>query len=163
VKEKDGSTHKLDWVFFRMKKITGLGTDDTSAEIASGFMLLPTQPHRYSILFADNAHFAEIRPLVEELVNEWTKYKTTPAGIAALALHKDIYTPFSTQKIHVDRFTALDRLMYWEPGKYSLEMRVHTTRPERTFTRNWVFEISKAESDRPPTVELCGPGDPPTY
>ena len=147
-KEKDGSTHHFDWILFRAEKITGLGTEDTSAEIASGFMLLTTQPHRYSILFSDTAHLAEVKPLVDELVNEWTEYKTAPAQMAALSQHRDIYQPFSTLPIHVRTFTALDRLMYWEPGRYSLEMRVHTTRPERTFTRNWTFEITKAESDR---------------
>jgi len=148
IKEKDGSTHHFDWILFRAEKITGLGTEDTSAEIASGFMLLTTQPHRYSILFSDTAHSAEMKPHVESLVEEWTTYRYTPAAIAALLQQKDIYTPFSTQKAHVDTWAALDRLMYWQPGKYSLEMRVHTTRPERTFTRNWVFEITKAESDR---------------
>lgn len=147
-KHKDGSTHHFDWILFRAEKITGLGAEDTSAEIASGFMLLTTQPHRYSILFSDTGHSAEMKPHIDALVEEWTTYRYSPGAIAALLQQKDIYAPFSTHGTHVNTWTALDRLMYWEPGKYSLEMRVHTTRPERTFTRDWVFELTKAESDR---------------
>jgi len=148
VKEKDGSTHVLDWLLFRAEKITGLGTEDTSAEIATGFMLMMTQPHRYSILFADTATQNELKPHVAALVEAWSAHKSTPGVIASLVANRDIYGPFSTTKVHTDTFTVLDRQMYWEPGRYSFEMRVHTTRPERTFTRTWTFEISKAESER---------------
>ncbi len=149
VKEKDNSTHVLDWLLFRAEKITGLGTEDISAEIATGFMLLTTQPHRYSILFTDTATQNELKPHVEGLQAAWADYEREPATVAALLAKKDIYSPFiQSGGIHTETWAILERRMYWEPGRYSLEMRVQTTRPERTFTRKWRFQITQEEFER---------------
>lgn len=160
VKEKDGSTHSFDWLLFRAEKINNLGTEDVWAEIASGFMLLTSQPHRYSTLFCDRTTQEELKASIEALQKAWSEHKGTPASVAALAAQRDIYIPFSQTKPHVDTWGALDRKMYWEPGKYSLEMQVHTTRPEREFTRQWTFEISPAEFEtlRMNAVILCRVG-----
>ena len=47
------------------------------------------------------------------------------------------YDTFSKTPVHVDAFANLDRLCYWEPGRYELKMTVETSRPERTFSRRW--------------------------
>ena len=42
-----------------------------------------------------------------------------------------------------DSFGTIDRLMYWEPGTYKLEIFVNTSRPEESFVDEWMFELTE--------------------
>ena len=55
------------------------------------------------------------------------------------------YKEFNESKIHVDSYTALDRLFYWEPGEYLLVIKVNTSRPNRAFERKWKFSLKEDE------------------
>lgn len=159
IKQKDSSRHVLDWGVFRTEKLNIGGNQEMSLELPSGFMLTTTQPHRYNILFFDVSIQAEIRSHLEKLREAWTKAVLDAGGrqlleqdvdLAAISAEiqqglNKLYNDFSKTPAHTNVFTELDRLCYWTPGTYSLEMRVYTSRPERSFTRNWTFEISQAE------------------
>lgn len=155
IKERDGSHHSFEWLLFKAEKMTSQGKDDISLEIAAGFMLLITQPRSYSILFVDAATRAEIKPALETLQREWTKYATAkgtgPAESIQVAIGKALvesstaFQNFSKERVATDTYSILERRLYWEPGRYFLQMRVNTTRPENTFHRNWTFELSEPD------------------
>jgi hypothetical protein len=157
-KTKDSSKHLFQWGFFRPPQVS-LGTkQDVSLELPSGFMLTTTEPRRYNILFYDTALQAEMRPHIEKVSKEWYRVLTETDGGRLFRLDsdpmsrsmqlEDAYSTFSKAQVCVQEYTALDRLCYWEPGQYELEMRVNTARPERTFSKKWTFGLSESEKER---------------
>lgn len=136
VRLKDGSTHRLDWGFFGSEKIT-LGFPENHLELASGFMLLTSQPRRYNIAFVDTQLQNEIRPIIEKVRMEWSKTYSN-ANLESIRRFEEaadmrlnyifqqglekLYEDFFNSKEHVDAYTSLDRHCYWEPGKYELQM-----------------------------------------
>ena len=176
IKLKDSSRHKFEWGLFRSEKFTVGGKQETSLELPTGFMLTTAQPYRYNILFSDSLVQSEIRPLINELTNSWTKTlfdeggrSATEQGVNPIGglvqsqqVLKALYDKFSKQDVHIKAFTALDRLCYWEPGKYSLEMCVNTFRPSGSFVKQWSFELSREDSERLRLnaiiviLEICG-------
>jgi hypothetical protein len=170
-KQKDSSKHHFEWGVFRTQKLTVSGTQEASVELPYGFMLTTTQPHRYNIQFFDNSLQAEIRPHVTTVGKEWAEavgqLPSLGVGFAPVqAAHQqavqDLWQEFSKKRLLLEAYTTIDRLCYWESGRYFLEMRANTASPNRTFTRCWFFELSEEEvkSIRLNTVKLlqdvCG-------
>jgi hypothetical protein len=156
-KLKDSSRHVLEWGVFRSQKISLTGSGEAFIELPAGFMLTTAQPQRYNIQFYDTAVQQEMSPHVVEVQREWQKEfmnlgigKLLELGVDAETISgrvNEAYAKFSATRSHVNAYTALDRLCYWEPGRYSLLMRVNTARPERSFTEAWTFELSEEESN----------------
>jgi hypothetical protein len=159
VKQKDRSRHTFNWFVFRAEKLTAAGTEDSSYEVAAGFILLTTQPYRYSILFADYATRDEMKPHIESLQAGWNSYtrqaadtvvrRGTAASVAsighAVAQSPDTFGEFAKTQISVDTYGVMERRLYWEAGTYALEMNVRTTRPENNFQRRWKFHLTEAD------------------
>lgn len=154
-KVKDSSKHVLQWGLFRPPQMS-IGVErNMTLEIPSGFMLTTSQPHRYNILFFDIALQSEIRPHIENIRQGWytllsSRPKMSVAGHLSEVENalENLYAEFSKSSAHVQAFTAIDRLCYWEPGQYELQMRVVTARPERSYTKRWKFELSDEEVER---------------
>jgi hypothetical protein len=169
-KQKDSSKHSFEWGVFRAQRFTLGGAQEGSFELPSGFLLTTTQPRRYNIQFFDVATQAEITPHVVTVVRGWAEVSgkfdlgTGPAQMQAAIQQAlaNLHVEFSRSEGYVSAYAAIDRLCYWEAGRYSLEMRVNTARPDRTFQRRWFFELSENEvhSIRLNTVkllqDLCG-------
>lgn len=157
VREKDKAQHVFKWIAFQSPKIDVAGSQPTSMEIPSGFLISPNSPHRFNIVFNDNDLFQDIGHLLNEYISEW--YKTTeelskiwppligtPPPQNILNQQFELIERFRASKIHVDTFTALDRKCYWEPGDYQLTVNVTASKPDRVFTRKYRFSISEADS-----------------
>lgn len=169
-KQKDSSTHSFERGVFRTQKLTLGGTQEESFELPSCFLLTTTQPHRYNIQFFDVATQAEIARHVVKVIRGWAEVgakldpSADPAQVqtAVQQALANLHAEFSRSEVYVSAYSAIDRLCYWEAGRYSLEMRVNTARPDRTFQRRWFFELSESEvhSIRLNTVkllqDLCG-------
>jgi hypothetical protein len=150
-KLKDGSTHHLDWIVFRAEKLTADGTEDSSYEVAAGFILLTTQPYRYSILFGDSVTRDEMKPHIEKVQAEWNNYTrgastaVAKVGSPTVPQPPEIFEKYLNTGLSLEAYNVLDRRMYWEAGKYYLGMYVRTTRPEDTFRRGWTFELTEED------------------
>lgn len=125
-------------------------------EIPSGFLISPSIPHRFSIVFNDNDLFEDVRPVFNSYLTEWYKIldqltKSRPslgslrqAGIPTQ--QAAIIEGFRKSKIRTDTYTALDRKCYWEPGKYRLDINVRASKPDKAFTNSYHFSINEADS-----------------
>lgn len=168
VRLKDNAERSFDWVMFRAQKVTA-GTAQ-ELEVPAGFMMTTQSPRRYNIQFVDLDSQNEMRPHLARLQEGWkqqfaqlnlgnlvgtTNYQ--PAVSAAFA-------EFATEPLFVEVYGALQRLCYWEPGRYSLEMNVATSRPSRTFSRTWGFTLTdeRCQALRLNSIEVaqaaCGQG-----
>jgi hypothetical protein len=127
--------------------------------LPAGFLLMPTQPWRYNVLFNDTGFLEQhVQPVVGTLSTAWFAAVQQALGGAALSTipqqaqvqvqqaSQAAYPVFSTQMPHVSAYTALNQQFYWNPGWYRILMRIETARPERSFERRWRFELSQAQS-----------------
>lgn len=151
IKKKDSSSHEFNWGIFRTEKLTHSG-DETSFDLPYGFLLSTTLPRRYSIQFHDLQTQSELQKITNKVSKEWSSTiyesmkknpeKSFPETTNEPELSQfSIYQNFSMTKIHVESYTALDRLCYWEMGEYTIEMIVYTSNPNHEFHKSWSFTI----------------------
>jgi hypothetical protein len=123
------------------------------------FTLTLGSPFPYNIQFWDREVQEEIRPHLEGLRTAWAQAFLEAGGSQLLeagadlatvgselqAAMKNLYKTFSQRPEHVQAFSSLGRLCYWEPGRYHLQMDVQTARPNRTYSQAWEFELSTGD------------------
>jgi hypothetical protein len=167
-RHRDGARHLFQWQLFRSESFNLAGDSNMSLALATGFMLRAVEPTPYNILFHDSQVFAELRPVIAELQNAWREFEesskkssavikgSVPAesepqqGNAIVAAdgngNLDITrSDFLRTKVAVNCYDRLLRGFYWERGKYGIELRVFSAKPDRTFTQSWEFELSEDE------------------
>lgn len=156
VRKKDQAQHNFRWIAFRSPKIDLAGTQPSSMEIPSGFLISPNSPHRYNIVFNDNDLFQDFRPIFSDYITEWNKVveqlatkpldPNSPFYTQTVKEHYVIIENFRNSKKHVDTYTALDRKCYWDDGEYSLILNVRTSKPDKIFSNNYCFSITETDS-----------------
>jgi hypothetical protein len=144
VKEKDHSQHGFEWCLFRSLKMTVGKGQEIALELPYSFMVMQSQPHRYNILFYDQARQEEIRPALTSVMEAWNRHRLDPSHITDVP--KTAYASFNSTTPHVTAVTILDRLFYWEPGTYRLCMIVETEKG-KSFMKHWLFMLS-AEDEK---------------
>lgn len=157
IRQKDSSRHRFEWSLLRGHQVTIAQPQNVTVEIASGFMLRPAQPHRYSILFTDLAAQEEINSLLYPVAHAWQQSRNRamaqgsqpspgPAEAAALSVQQ-AYDEFARTSEFNDAWSKIGRVCYWEPGRYSIVVTVYTFKPDRQFQRKWSFELTPEESE----------------
>ena len=110
----------------------------------AGFMLQPTAPRRYNIVFIDMAAQAAVRQLTDPLQAAW--FAALTANNVPTDGHQNYYeTQFNGTLLHVNTFADLDPIIYWHPGEYRMRLKIHTTRPDGDFFENWRFTLTAAD------------------
>lgn len=159
VKEKDQSRHRFEWGLFRSSKVIAGRPEELTLELPAGFMLLISQPHRFNIQFHELSRQDEIRKVLEPVQQAWF---TELSKALSIQSHQTVYQTFSQGEEHVTAYTELDRLCYWEAGKYQLSMSVNTEPRNRQFQKTWSFFLSSEDINiirlNPITIlrEMCG-------
>ncbi len=160
---KDHSRHSFSWGLFHSHEFTAPAGKEMAVNLPAGFIVTRVQPHQFGIVFLDTTLQDEVGPYVERLRSAWTKAFADAMGPALLALAQalkiglgtgpvgntanDVYSDLSKGDIYRDAMTKLERSFYWEPGQYTIEMRVHVVEPDRIFTKKWTVEISQPDSE----------------
>lgn len=163
VKCKDQSRHQFEWGVFRSPRIALGKPEDLSLELPAGFMVLTSQPHRYSIQFHDMKIQEEIRSVLEPVSRKWGEIvarqrATVPpkettdlaawfSSVGAMLSTKNqaAFEEFSKTPEFTDALTRIDRLCYWERGDYELLLIIRTARPDRQFQHKWWFALSESD------------------
>lgn len=150
VRLKDSSSHRFSWGIFRS---LAFGTANQTFELSSGFLARPEEPYRYNIQFWERTFQDEIRPKLEALRQAWQErvvqqlgddLQTVASGSSAApeaaelrGKFEKLYRQFSQQGLHVSTYENLQRMCYWEPGSYRIELRVATAQPSAVHTASW--------------------------
>jgi len=147
-KQKDSSKHLFDWTFFRSQKLTSKG-QEAEFELPYSFMLSTSQPKRYNISFVDTNTRQEMQKIIQKVRQAWTDLISpeiqTGIPLTAEIISTKYHNEFSKSKTHVDAYTQLDRLCYWEPGQYSITLKVYTSRPNQPFEERWKFNLEEEQ------------------
>ena len=172
VREKDGSTHDFEWALFRSNRVKYSQPSELEVELASGFMLMQKQAHRYNILFAEQVFIQEMNNALTPMVTAWNTQAPRPqdlqqatAGTTIEQLRESTYKEFLKNPVSLLAYNAVDRMRYWDAGVYRLTLSVETVHPDMTFETAWKFELSATDAERlsynsPNIVDrACGIGD----
>jgi len=157
-RKKDGASHTFEWAFFRGYQVNLARPEDMTFELASGFLLTTSQPHRFNIFLIDFPVRDEIERCLRQLVTAWDQYseaweerhedQAQPSDDTEANETNLAYEKFRSSTEHVNSFQEITRLCYWEPGDYKLQLTVETALPVRSFSRTWGFSLTNEDSDR---------------
>lgn len=149
---KDNLQRHFQWLVLRPASfMVGAPTQAGPFELASGFMLLVSEPRKYNILFVDEEFQARVMQTAAPAKEAWGNLlaKTMSAGgpLTDQDLGK-LYATFRNTPEHVRAFTELDRMLDWQPVEYLIEMRVNTANPDKTFRYCSRFSLTPQDIER---------------
>lgn len=152
-KVKDGAHHQFEWSMFRDLKLTIGGGPIASFEMPSGFLLMATQPRRYNILFSDSNVQVEIQNKIQALKQAWGSFqweatRKNPSIQSDQQWQSNLFVEFSKEPSCPVTSNELQRLCWWDAGQYNVQITIQTVRPDRSFKRNWSFELPESDSQR---------------
>jgi hypothetical protein len=163
VKKIDGSVREFEWKAFRIPKLTFGTTGGQSVEVSFdlplSLMITPLQPHRFKVLFADEASLQPALPAAQKMQQEWVS-RIQRLGMPKLDVHvlsqpqllKKLRTAFShpaaVSETYEHLMDLLHTLNYWQSGKYQLTMILQTARPAKTIRKTWSFTLPEAELEK---------------
>jgi hypothetical protein len=130
---RDQSQHRFDWAWAR---------SGTATELPAGFLVPESQAQRYNLIFADVDTREDIGRTLAPVSEDWVQeiVANPPQDDAA---RYALYGGFSNTQVHVNAHAELTRLSYWDDGDYELLLEIHTTRPDKTFTKSWRFSLTQ--------------------
>ncbi len=145
IRHRDGAKHVFDWVLFRTEKLNFIGGLQQpelimEAELPCGMILNTNQSIRYNILFNDVVTADEVNQIIAPLRENWQTFILTELESKPI---QTLYEEFSKSDIHVERFTKLSRLCYWEAGDYTLIFIIRSSKPDNIFMLKWDFSLTE--------------------
>jgi hypothetical protein len=160
-REKDSSKHEFHWIGFfpRAIPLTPTAAEQSSFEVASGFMVLQNDPRRFNILFADSSTKEEMD---SPLAKAYEALLSSKQGLGidnlggclryepnkAMELLTKIGNEYRKHPDYVSAYSDLTKICYWQAGAYQLSMDVSTARPNHRFTTRCRFELSADDEKR---------------
>jgi hypothetical protein len=139
---RDNMQRRFEWLALRPASFVIGVPAQTQLEIASGFMLLTSEPWKYHIVFLDPQFQAEVMSVVERVRNAWAAFWAANGGAVPGADLNDLFQQFRMRREHVDAFTQLDRMLDWQPVEYAINVHVNTANPNNTFSRTFRFSVT---------------------
>lgn len=144
-RDRDSLCRKLEWLALRPASVVLGAPAQTSLELASGFMLLTSQPFKYNIFFTDPQFQTRLATVVDALRGHWFNFLLAATGGDAPQEVSEVYGRFVQERTHVDAYTEIDRMFDWQPETYTAEMRVNTANPDRRFHRVFHFSLTEEQ------------------
>lgn len=154
-KHRDQSKHTFEWLAFRSHRASITGASDPAGfvEAASGFMVTPNTPRRVCVVFSDVETRQHIQKQIAAALDSFWEYRRSEPfqlldqrflldDAQVLQLLQGLQEKYQNDPTRIDAYTAIDRICYWEAGKYDVEVRVHSARPNQTFTEKWTIELT---------------------
>lgn len=145
-RQRDQAQHQFNWLAFRSNQLT-LGTaQGLVLELASGFIVTPTQPHRYNILLSDRLQRQDMVTPMTQISRIWTDRDRNARAQNPTVNSAQLFQTLIKEGQVTQLWSAIQRLCYWEAGEYSIEVRVRTLHPNRTFPLCKTFTISNQDA-----------------
>lgn len=175
VREQDSSNRAFDWRYVRFPIYSASG-GSWNFGTAGGFLVSPSQPTRYDLLFYDPAVEKAFEPMKSRIEELWSEHveraleAVETVGVAARLLEQNapiaandpqavapVHQPLDEEQVFQDFYETdevqrlradIDRACHWEHGRYLLFMDIHTAEPNRTFPNRWAFDLTENDVRR---------------
>jgi len=145
---RDNMQRKFEWAALRPLSIIVGAATQPNLEIASGFMLLVSAPLKFNIVFKDPDFQAQVASVTAPTRGAWETFWSNNGGAAPTADVSNLFFQFRDTLPHVNAYAELDRMLDWQPVEYSLDVRVNTANPKRTFTTVFRFSLNAEDVQR---------------
>lgn len=156
---RDEAKHTHEWNAFKSTELFISENYPLKIELPSGFLISPKVPYRFNISFYDNELMKDIKLEFSKYFNKWMKYhdelnkiRNESIALGLVTEHEIIEEQirkigeFRTCRVSTEVFGKLNSLFYWDAGKYSIELNVQTSKPDKTFIENYEFELTEEDS-----------------
>ncbi|MCJ7654341.1 MAG: hypothetical protein MUO97_03410, partial [Dehalococcoidia bacterium] len=157
----DSSKHEFEWLAFRPYRIPLVPTSagEHFIETASGFMVTPNEPKRICIFFSDSQTRQEIQRHLNVASNAfWSLRLNFTYRVLdqirlidqsqVLEIRNRLADEYRQDSRHVSAYTEIDRIFYWRPGTYTLELQIYSAKPDKTFSEKWVIQITQEQTQQ---------------
>ncbi len=149
---RDNASYSFEWTAFRSNQFTMGNVSNIQLELPSGFIVSLSQPHRFNILFSDiERKNQEMMPLMRNVDSIWdarVQWALTQQPVPnSTDLFNQWVTPIAPKGV-LDFYSGIERLCYWDEGRYLLTIVIQTENPANRFSFNRNFEISTEDSRR---------------
>lgn len=169
IRQQDQSQRSFELRYVRFPIYSATGSS-WNFGTAGGFLISPSQPIRYDLLFYDPAVQNAIEPMKSRIEELWSQHvdrtleAIEAAGVAARPVEQNVPAvandPQAVAPVHqqvdeeqvfqefyeteeVQRLRAdIDRACHWETGRYLIVMDIKSAEPDRTFPHKWAFELT---------------------
>lgn len=156
IRLRDSAQRCLRWRAFRSNSVNAPGTTG-AIDLARSFLVQPTAPYNYNIVFADQEFEAEFRARLNEVGDRWRAFvsaeseKSSPPldverilqdNTASQPLFSAFFEQEFARLLHVD----VQERFFWHSGDYELALDIAVSRPSRALTTRWRFQLSDKDS-----------------
>lgn len=152
-KMKNDEKHNFVWAAFRSPRINLGSPTETDFEVPSSFIIKVEQPHRFVITFSDVSTQSGILPYIEncrrvlnEIQNEYITELLAEQIETPEEIQKDISEKYRKHPTVTEAFSELSRKVYWDEGRYKLDIAINTDK--KTFRFTYHFDITKEDYER---------------
>jgi hypothetical protein len=148
-RRRDGARHSFDWESFR----GGASSGQIGFETPASFLVSTAEPQRFNVFFSDTETREEVGTWLQrtslawqaKLLEDSEQHAEDPEDDEARL--RALYEEFQGEEAHVDTYTELTRITYWNAGQYGLVLQVETSRPERRYERRWEFTLTDEDAE----------------
>lgn len=157
IRLRDKAERTLRWRAFRSSGINSPGSA-AQFDLPRSFLVQPTAPYNYNIVFADGEFEAEFRSRLNEVPERWrtflqavvTKGNIAPENLETLFRDANasqvFWTEFAKEPWLTDLYRAIDERFFWHAGEYELTLDTRVASPARAPATGWHFLISDQDS-----------------
>lgn len=151
VRDGDGLTHNFLWAVFRPNDLTT--QPPSTFQMACGFQVSLGTSHKFNIQYHDQVTLHSMRDAASSLErawSEWLREKNIALSGMTPANYGLVYAEFNKarQQEVAACWDALNQVFYWREGRYELNIKVETSRPTRSYTYKYGFNLSKQDCER---------------
>lgn len=158
----DHQRRVFEWAALRSTAFAVGATNDTKFELASGFMLLQSQPQKYNIFFLNSDLQNRATQQGQRLREGFVAFcdNERARGTVAGATEQEIagaYQRFTQTPLYVNVFSELDHLFDWQDVEYRIQIKVKTANPDQTFSHELRFRLTAQDIEnlRLNTIRIC--------
>lgn len=147
-KHKDNSTHNFEWWLLRPDELPGMHRTGEKWRSPYPITIVASQSQLHAITFIDLQTYSEIRSIEDGLYAAWNQLTNQTFQRSVYpdpGRLRDLSEKFRSSKVYIDSFKDINKLCYWEAGLYSLEIFIHTSKPDGIFPKEWQFKITREQ------------------
>lgn len=146
---KHQTVRRLNWFAFRPHQFSYQGMSETDFQMPEKFMVTSQEARPYNILFIDEYNYAELKPLLHDIKQEWELWirKTSPAGLIQNLIKQPIenFRDFLLHHKALQYMEKLIKLSCWDQGEYAITLKATTENPSRMVEMRKKFVLTERD------------------
>lgn len=120
-KKADSYQHHFTWFAFRPHRFALSGYKEIELKMPSKFMVQPSTPYPYNILFNDQVRYAEMKTILNNIRKGWESLLHKNERVFSDTDYRQLFDEFIKTPECLTAQDELENLCYWMSGEYSLK------------------------------------------